>query len=148
MPSVSEAEGLSKLKHFYEYEDVTKASKLRNNMTRQEKHLWYDYLRDNKVKVYRQRVIGKYIVDFYCSAAKLVIEVDGGQHFDEEIRSYDQLRTEILKSKGLKVIRIPNNEIDKNFHNVCEYIEREINLRVKNAQLTPQSPTAPAPLCP
>ncbi len=73
-----------------------KAQKLRKEMTKQEKHLWYDFLRDFKFQFNRQKVIGKFIVDFYCHSAKLVIEIDGGQHFDDENLQKDNDRTSIL----------------------------------------------------
>lgn len=84
---------------------TSKAQKLRKEMTKQEEHLWYDFLRDFKFQFNRQKVIGKFIVDFYCHSAKLVIEIDGGQHFDDEILQKDNSRTSILNSYGLHVLR-------------------------------------------
>ena len=98
------------------------ARKLRKEMTKEERHLWYDFLRDYPVKFYRQRVVGQYIVDFYCTKASLVIELDGSQHYESEEVERDAERTGYLESCGIKVIRIPNNEIFKNFTGVCEYI--------------------------
>ena len=103
------------------------AKELRNNMTREEKHLWYDFLKDYTVKFRRQKIIGKYIVDFYCDKAKLVIELDGSQHFEDKGIKYDKERTDFLKQYGLEVIRIPNNEVDKNFEGVCIYIDDIVN---------------------
>ena len=100
------------------------ARNLRKNMTKQEKHLWYDFLRNYPIKFYRQRVIDKYIVDFYCSSAKLVIELDGSQHYNEDGMKYDHIRTEKIEQYGLQVIRFTNTDIDKNFEGVCKEIDR------------------------
>ena len=92
-------------------------------MTKEERHLWYDFLRGYPVRFLRQKVLGKYIVDFYCAQAKLVIELDGSQHYENDALIYDQERTEFLEQYGLAVLRIPNNEIKENFRGVCEYID-------------------------
>lgn len=102
------------------------AKSLRKNMTKEERHLWYDYLKNKDVRFIRQKVIGKYIVDFYCAKAKLVIELDGSQHFEENTIKYDSERTRYLEQYGLSIIRIPNNEINKNFVGVCEYLDNVI----------------------
>ena len=102
---------------------VPTARMLRKNMTKEEKHLWYDFLCRYPVRFSRQKVLGKYIADFYCAEAKLVIELDGSGHYTEEVKEYDEGRTAFLEEYGLKVIRIPNTEIHKNFCGVCEYIE-------------------------
>lgn len=99
------------------------AKELRKNMTKEEKHLWYDFLRKFPVRFLRQKVIDNYIADFYCSKAKLVIELDGSQHFEPEGLQNDRIRTEKLNAYNLTVIHIPNNEIHKNFSGVCKYIE-------------------------
>lgn len=99
------------------------ARKLRKNMTKEERHLWYDFLRTYPVRFLRQKVIDNYIADFYCAKAKLVIELDGGQHFEEDVMQYDAVRTGKFAAYGLRVLRIPNNEIHDNFDNVCEYID-------------------------
>ena len=103
---------------------VPTARMLRKNMTKEEKHLWYDFLRTYPVKFSRQKVLGKYIVDFYCAEAKLVVELDGMQHYEEDAMQYDAERTEYLEKYDLNVIRIDNREINKDFYNVCEYIDR------------------------
>ena len=102
------------------------AKKLRVEMTKEERHLWYDFLRGYSVRFSRQKVLGRYIVDFYSAEAKLVIELDGSQHFDEANMENDAIRTQFLESYGLKIIRIPNNEIFQNFRGVCEYIDRVV----------------------
>ena len=103
---------------------VPTARMLRKNMTKEEKHLWYDFLRAYPVKFSRQKVLGRYIVDFYCAEAKLVVELDGMQHYEEDAMQYDAERTEYLEKYDLNVIRIDNSEINKDFYNVCEYIDR------------------------
>ena len=105
---------------------VPLAKQLRKNMTKEERHLWYDFLRDYPVRFLRQKVIGNYIVDFYCAKAQLVLELDGSQHFEPEEIQKDQERTAFLKSYGLRVIRIPNNEVNRNFRGVCEYIDSAV----------------------
>lgn len=102
------------------------AKELRKNMTKEERHLWYDCLRDCSVRFSRQKIIGKYIVDFYSKKAKMIIELDGSQHFEESGLKYDSLRDKYLAEYGLKIIRIPNNEINDNFYGVCEYLDNEI----------------------
>ena len=99
---------------------------LRNNMTKEEKHLWYDYFKKCPVKFSRQKVLGKYIADFYSAEAKLVIELDGAQHFEKENRVYDEKRTEFLEQYNLKIIRIPNGEINTNFEGICRYLDKQI----------------------
>ena len=107
----------------YDRDLTPNARVLRKNMTKEERHLWYDYLRNYPVCFMRQRVIGHYIVDFYCARAKLVIELDGSQHYDPAVKEKDDERTSFLQSLGLRVLRIPNNEVNKNFEGVCLYID-------------------------
>ena len=102
---------------------VPLAKNLRKNMTKEERHLWYDFLREYPVKFTRQKVLGNYIVDFYCAQASIVIELDGSQHYEETGIEKDNERTEYLEQYGLKVIRIPNNWVNQNFREVCEYID-------------------------
>ena len=104
-------------------EIVLIAKILRKNMTKEEKHLWYDFLRAYPVRFLRQKVLGKYIVDFYCAEAKLVIELDGSGHCTVSGRQYDAERTAFLEEYGLTVIRIPNAEIHNNFRGICDYID-------------------------
>ena len=107
------------------------AKELRRNMTPQEKRLWYQFLSKHPIHWYRQRPIDKYIADFYCPQIKLVIELDGSQHYSDEGLSYDENRTKIINEHGIEVIRISNTEIDSNFINVCSYINEEIKKRMK-----------------
>ena len=110
----------------YNLDLVTKARELRKNMTPTEKKLWYGYLRSFKFRVLRQRPIAFFIVDFYCAALKLVIEVDGDSHFTEAGQAYDAERTSILEGYGLKVIRFTNDEVLHDFEAVCDRLDREI----------------------
>ena len=105
---------------------VPYAKRLRKEMTKEERHLWYDFLREYPVRFSRQKVLGKYIADFYSAEARLVIELDGSQHYENESLEKDAERTAFLETYGLKVIRIPNNEINGNFRVVCEYIDRVV----------------------
>ena len=91
-------------------------------MTAEERHLWYDFLKQLPVTVNRQKVIGPYIVDFYCARAKLVIELDGSQHFDPDMLVQDRERDAFLHGLGLCVLRYSNREINQQFRNVCEDI--------------------------
>ena len=104
------------------------ARALRKRMTKQERHLWYDFLRDYKVQFNRQKVIGKFIVDFYCHAAQLVVEIDGGQHFNAAQLQHDTERTSILNSYGIEVLRFTNYEIDNNFFEVCMKIKEKVEI--------------------
>ena len=100
------------------------ARSLRKNMTKEERHLWYDFLRDYPVRFLRQKVIDNYIVDFYCHEARLIIELDGSQHYEQGAIEKDERRTKDLKDRGLTVLRLPNNAITENFSGVCEQIDR------------------------
>ena len=103
---------------------IPTAKMLRKNMTREEKHLWYDFLRMHPGRFSRQKVLGSYIADFYSAAAKIVIELDGSGHCTEEGKKSDEQRTAFLEKYGLKIIRISNAAIHKNFRGVCDYIDR------------------------
>ena len=103
---------------------MEQAKELRKNMTKAEKKLWYCYLKDFNYKVYRQRPIDNYIVDFYCHKLKLVIELDGGVHFTKEAKDYDNYRTSILKCYDLKIIRFKNEEVLNNFEKVCKILNQ------------------------
>ena len=103
---------------------VTPAKILRKNMIREERRLRYDFLRNHPVRFSRQKILGKYIADFYCAQAKLVIELDGSQHFDEDGLSYDAKRDAFLQGYDITVLRSPNNEVNHNFQGVCEHIDQ------------------------
>ncbi len=102
---------------------VPLAKQLRRNMTKEECHLWYDFLRSYPIRFSRQKVLGKFIADFYSAQARLVIELDGSHHYENGMMEADAERTSFLESYGLRVIRIPNNEVNSNFRGVCEYID-------------------------
>ncbi len=102
------------------------AKQLRKEMTTEERHLWYDFLKTYPVRFSRQKVLGKYIADFYSAEARLVIELDGSQHYEERGTHKDIERTVFLEGYGLKVIRIPNNEVSRNFRGICEYIDAAV----------------------
>ncbi len=91
-------------------------------MTKEERKLWHDFLKNYPIRFLRQKVIDDYIVDFYCHSARLIIELDGSQHYEEEGLKKDAIRTERIAERNLTVIRIPNNEVNRNFEGVCQYI--------------------------
>ena len=103
------------------------AKKLRREMTKEERHLWYDFLKGLPVTVNRQKVIGHTIVDFYCAEAKLVIEIDGTQHYEQAGKEADRERDDYLKSIGLHVVRYSNRDINRSFEGVCADIMTRIS---------------------
>ena len=109
------------------------AKKLRKNMTKEERHLWYDFLKDYPVRFLRQKVIDCYIADFYCHRAKMIIELDGSQHYELSEQLADSIRTQALESRDMFVVRIPNNAVNENFLGVCEYIDLLVRTRIPPA---------------
>ena len=105
------------------------ARTLRKEMTPWERKLWYLFLKSYPVRFQRQKCIDHYIVDFYCFRAKLVIELDGGGHYEPLAEKYDEDRTKVLEQYGLKVLRFCNTDIDKNFYSVCSVIDTEVKKR-------------------
>jgi very-short-patch-repair endonuclease len=103
------------------------SQKLRREATKEENQLWYQFLRSHQVSFRRQKVIGRYIVDFYCPSAKLVIELDGSQHFEEKNLANEIKRQNFLKDKGYKVLRFINSDIWFNFSDVCRTIDAIVN---------------------
>ena len=99
------------------------AKELRKNMTKEEKHLWYDFLKTYPVRFLRQKVIADYIADFYCHKARIVIEHDGSQHYTKDGILKDKIRTEKIEKRDLTVLRIPNGEINHNFEGVCRFLD-------------------------
>ena len=116
---------------------------LRKNMTPHERKLWYTFLHNYPVKFYRQRIIGNYIVDFYCASAKLVVELDGSQHYSADGMEADLIRTQYLEKYGLKVLRFTNSQINHYFTDVCREIDRWVKQR--NPQTEKKTNSAPAP---
>ena len=117
------------------------AKTLRKNMTPWERKLWYCFLKEYPVRFQRQKMIDRYIADFFCAKAGLILELDGGGHYDPESQEKDRIRTEKLESYGYRVIRFCNRDIDKNFYGVCTVIDREVKQRT-----LPQSPDGDSPL--
>ena len=110
----------------YDHKLIEYARQLRREATRQEKRLWYDFLSKYPIRFQRQKAIWTYIVDFYCHAVRLVIEIDGDQHGEPAAVSYDTQRTAFLERQGLKVIRFTNQEVDTSIDAVCCTINRVI----------------------
>ena len=106
------------------------AQTLRKNQTKEERHLWYDFLKTYPVQFKRQYQVGPYYADFYCYRARLIIELDGSQHYEEDGAAYDAQRTAYLNGQGLKVLRFANTDIWKNFAGVCETIDTEVRIRL------------------
>ena len=102
------------------------ARRLRKEMTKEERHLWYDFLKDYPVKIYRQKIVGNYILDFYCEKAKLAIELDGSRHYEDAGQEYDKKRTLYLNELGIEVFRVSNLDVNRNFRGVCEAIHLKI----------------------
>ena len=102
------------------------AQNLRRDMTKEEKRLWYDFLKDYPIKFHRQKVIGNYIADFYSAAAKIVIELDGSQHYEDLGVKKDKIRDRFMQENGFKVLRYSNFEINDNFEGVCIDIEQKV----------------------
>ncbi len=107
------------------------AKTLRKNMTKEERHLWYDFLKTLPVMVHRQKVIGNYIVDFYIAEARLVIELDGSQHYETAGQQVDTVRDTYLCSLGLTILRYANSDVNKNFDGVCEDILNHLQTAAK-----------------
>ena len=105
------------------------AQELRKNATKQEKRLWYNFLSRYPLRFRRQVTMGAYIVDFYCAEAKLVVELDGSQHYEKEHIEYDLRRTRALNDMGLRVLRFSNADINVHFREVCEMIDRIAQMR-------------------
>ena len=106
-----------------------RAQALRKAQTKEENHLWYDFLKTYPVQFRRQYPIGFYYVDFYCHRAKLAVELDGSQHYEPEKIAYDRERTAWLAAQGVKVLRFSNLDIWKNFRGICETIDAEVKKR-------------------
>ncbi len=112
---------------FFNQKLTGNAQRLRRNMTAEEKHLWYDFLKHLPVTIHRQKVIGKYIADFYCAEKKIVIELDGSQHFESE---KDAERDSYMQKAGITVLRYWNVDIHKNFKGVCADIAKHLQIEV------------------
>ena len=111
------------------------AKRLRRETTPHERKLWYLFLRKYPVKIYKQRIIGTFIVDFYCASANLVIEADGYQHYEPQGMAYDTDRSVYLSALGLEILRFSNRDIDRDFCGVC----RKIDITIQNRLESPLS---------
>ena len=111
---------------------TSRAQELRKNMTKEERRLWYEYLRDYPQPFRRQVTCGRFILDFYCAAAKLAIELDGSQHYEPSGQAYDYQRTAYLNSLGIEVLRFSNADIMKNLPGVCQLIDLTVAQRSKD----------------
>ncbi len=111
----------------YNPQNKMRARRLRNNMTKPEKKLWYRFLRNHDTRVIRQHPIHHYIVDFYCPSRKLVIEVDGPSHYTKKGKMYDHRRTKALESYGITVVRFSNKDVMTNFDAVCEQLQKYLS---------------------
>jgi len=105
---------------------LQRSRELRKNATRQEQKLWYDFLRKYPIKFRRQQQIGPYIADFYCPSARLVIELDGGGHYEPDGLEYDRWRDAYIAAQEIQILRFTNTQVDKEFSAVCETINRAI----------------------
>ena len=110
----------------YNKNNIPFAKSLRKDGTPQEKHLWYDFLANYEIKFQRQKAIDNFIADFYCHQARLVIEIDGSQHYTEHGKAKDEFRTFVLEAYDLRVIRFTNSQVENNFRGVCEYIDLKV----------------------
>ena len=115
---------------------IPAAKELRRNATRQEKRLWYDFLSAYPIRFQRQKTIGNFIVDFYCHKAKLIIEIDGNQHYTEDGLAYDKERCDLLKGFDLQILRFKNLDIDEHFHVVCDVINEAIKGSLREGAVT------------
>ena len=118
------------MKHLSNPKLTKYAQRLRREMTAEERHLWYDFLSGLSIPFNRQKVMGNYIADFYCDRAKLVIELDGSQHYEPENKASDQDRDEWMRAQGIKVLRFSNSDVRRNFSGVCEEIMKQLGLPV------------------
>ena len=124
----------------YNEKNIILAKNLRKNSTPQENHLWYDFLSKYNIRFQRQKSIDNFIADFYCHKAKLVIEIDGSQHYTDRGIQNDTFRTEILEGYGITIIRFTNYQIDTNFNGVCEYIDSVIKAVLREEGGNPSEP--------
>ena len=111
-----------------------RSQELRKNQTKEENHLWYDFLKTYPVQFRRQYPTGCYYADFFCYQANLVVELDGSQHFEPENIIADQQRTAFFAEKGISILRFTNTDIWKNFSGVCETIDREVKRRIERGK--------------
>ena len=114
------------------------AVEMRKNQTDEEKKVWYQILKGRTPKFHRQRIIGNYIVDFYCPKLRLAIEIDGYQHFYEENIEYDNKRTEYIESQDIYILRFENTEVNKDIEYVRFIIDNACDARIKGIPIAPE----------
>ena len=114
------------------------AVEMRKNQTDEEKKVWYQILKGRTPKFHRQRIIGNYIVDFYCPQLRLAIEIDGYQHFYEENIEYDNKRTEYIESQDIYILRFENTEVNKDIEYVRFIIDNACDARIKGIHIFPE----------
>ena len=122
---------------------VRRARQLRDEQTDQERRLWYGHLRRAPLRFQRQKPIGNYIVDFYCHAAKLVVEIDGWRHFTEAGRDHDETRTRFLEAQGLLVLRYRGEAVDADLTAVAAQIVRVATERAAQIRSSRSSRSQP-----
>ena len=115
---------------YYDHKNVAYARQLRKDMTPWERKLWYCFLKSYPIRFHRQKPIGRYIVDFYCAKAALIVELDGGGHYNPKERFRDTERTAELEKLGFEVVRFSNADVDKNFEGVCTAIDLKVKSRL------------------
>jgi len=115
----------------YQKKLIPRARELRKGATKHENHLWYDFLSQYPVRFQRQKTIDHFIADFYCHEAKIVIELDGSQHYETHGIERDKERTAILEQYGVEVLRFSNLEIERNFSGVCAVIDQAVKKRIR-----------------
>lgn len=118
----------------YNKEKIAFSRSLRKNMTSCEKKLWYLFLRNYPVKFRRQKIIGDFIADFYCAKAHLIIEVDGEGHQTLQAEIDDAIRTMIISKQHFRVVRVSNDLIENSFYEVCEYLDKIIQLQINGIE--------------
>ncbi len=127
----------------YNRKNIPLARSLRKNMTPWERKIWYEFLRSYPLRFRRQATLGEYIADFYCPGAKLIVELDGGGHYTSEQMEKDEERTKKLAEMGLRVLRVSNLDVDRNFYGVCECID--LAVKDNREKTTPQALCASSP---
>lgn len=129
----------------YDRDLVYRAKEMRKNPTTAERKLWEQFLRQFPHRVLRQRPIDHFIVDFYCAALRLVIEVDGEVHDSEQSKARDEVRSKILHSYGLHILRVTNGEVLGDFDRVCgmiwEFVEKPVGIASRR-EFLPSPPTS------
>ena len=119
---------------------TSRAQELRKNMTKEERRLWYEYLHTYPHRFRRQVTFGNCILDFYCASAKLAIELDGSQHYEEVGRQRDAQRTAFLESNGIFVLRFANIDVMQNLRGVCDQIDLVVQRRIADRSYLSRQP--------